>query len=84
MADDGSVIRRTVIEVLECNGSEVSPQPASLDMFLVVKEDYFEIIAIPEVCGRKLVRYLSRKFTTPIHHFYNPLMAPQRPGSSIH
>jgi hypothetical protein len=52
-------------------------------MFLVVKGRAFEVIAIPEECGRKLLHYLSRKFTTPIHHFYNPLMAPPLPGEPI-
>jgi len=75
---DGSVIRRIVIEVLERNEAEVSPQPDCADMFLIVKGEIFEIVAIPEVCGRKLIHYLSRKFTTPIHHFYNPDMAPPR------
>lgn len=82
MAEDGSVIRKTVIEVLKSNGSEVSPQTEP-DMFLVVKGEVFEIIAIPEICGRRLIRYLSRKFTTPIHHFYNPLMAPSRPDDPV-
>jgi hypothetical protein len=80
VSDDGSVIRSIVIEVLRRNGCEVSAQPDKSDMFLIVKGDVFEILAIPERCGRKLVRYLSRKFTTPIHHFYNPLMAPPLPG----
>ncbi len=83
MSDDGSVNRSTVIEVLKRNGSEVSPQPDKADMFLIVKGDVFEIIAISERCGRKLVRYLSRKFTAPIHHFYNPLMAPALPGEPV-
>ena len=83
MADDGTVVRKTVIEVLECNGAEIHPHFSSTDMFLVVKGEISEVIAIPEICGRKLVRYLSRKFTSPIHHFYNPLMAPPRPDSSV-
>ncbi len=49
-------------------------------MFLILKGEVYEILAIPETCGRRLVHYLSRKFKTPIHHFYNPLMAPSLPG----
>jgi hypothetical protein len=79
VADDGSVVRSIVIDVLKRNGSEVSAQTDATEMFLIVKGEVFEIVAIPERCGRKLVRYLSRKFKTPIHHFYNPLMAPTRP-----
>jgi hypothetical protein len=83
MADDGIVPRAVVIEVLRRNGAEVLEQPDKADMFLVVKGRAFEVIAIPEECGRKLLHYLSRKFTTPIHHFYNPLMAPPLPGEPI-
>jgi hypothetical protein len=83
MADDGSVTRKIVIEVLQRNGAEISEQPDKADMYLIVKGE-FEIIAIPEICGRGLVHYLSRKFTAPIHHFYNPLMAPPLPDEKIH
>jgi hypothetical protein len=77
---DGTVVRSIVVDVLRRNGTEVSAQPGKADMFLLVKSDLFEIIAIPDTCGRKLVRYLSRKFGAPIHHFYNPLMAPPLPN----
>ena len=83
MSDDGSVMRSEVVDVLERNGAEISPDPNQADMFLVVKGEVVEVIALPERCRRQLVRYLSRKFTTPIHHFYNPLMAPRRPGEPI-
>ncbi|MFZ0286970.1 MAG: hypothetical protein WAL32_17210 [Terriglobales bacterium] len=83
MSDDGSVVRSVVIDVLRRNGSEVSSQPGQPNMFFVVKGETFEIIAIPEVCGRKLVRYLSRKFTTHIHYFYNPLMLPAKPEEPV-
>jgi hypothetical protein len=76
---DGTVVRSIVVDVLKRNGTEVSAQPGKADMFLLVKGGVFEIIALPDICGRKLVRYLSRKFVAPIHHFYNPLMAPPLP-----
>lgn len=75
---DGSVIRSVVIDVLERNGAEVSADPSKADMFVLVKADIVEVVHVPERCRRQLVRYLSRKFTTPIHHFYNPIMAPKR------
>jgi hypothetical protein len=69
MADDGSVIRSVVIEVLQRNGAEVSEQPDRVNMYLIVKGG-LEIIEIPEICGRRLVHYLSRnlrpQFTTSI------------------
>lgn len=80
MSDDGSVIRSVVIDVLERNGTEVSPDKNKADMFVLVKGDVVEVVHVPERCRRQLVRYLSRKYTTPIHHFYNPMMAPRRPG----
>jgi len=83
MADDGSVSRKTVIEVLQRNGAEVSEQSDKAGMFLVVKGEIFEVVTIPDPCNRRLVRYLSRKFTTYIHHFYNPLMAPPAPDESV-
>jgi len=83
VADDGSVARSIVIEVLRRNGSEVSAQPAEPDSFFIVKGETFEIVKIPQVCGRKLVRYLSRKFTTHIHYFYNPLMLPTKTQEPI-
>jgi len=80
---DGIVTRAVVIDVLQRNGAEVSEQPDKADMYLVLKGDEFQIIAIPESCTRKLVHYLSRKFTTPVHHFYNPLMAPSRSDEQV-
>lgn len=84
MADDGSVTRDIVIDVLKRNGAEISQQPDKVGMFLIVKGEVLEVLVIPEPCGRRLVRYLSRKFTAPIHHFYNPLMAPQLPDEQVH
>jgi len=80
---DGTVTRAVVIDVLQRNGAEVSEQPDKADMYLVLKGEQFEIIAIPEICTRRTVRYLSRKFTTPIHHFYNPIMAPSRSDEQV-
>jgi hypothetical protein len=83
VADDGSVDRSTVIDVLRRNGSEISVMADSPDMFFIIKGDVFEIITIPPRCRRRLVHYFSRKFTTPIHHFYNPGMAPTLPDETV-
>jgi hypothetical protein len=83
VSDDGSVILAEVMDVLERNGTEISTDANKADMFLLVKGDLIETVHIPERCGRQLVRYLSRKFTTPIHHFYNPMMAPQKPDETV-
>ena len=32
---------------------------------------------LPEWLSRKTLHYLARKFDIPIHHFYNPEMAPK-------
>lgn len=82
MSDDGSVIRSIVIDVLKRNGTDISSDPNQTDMYLLVKGELVEIIHIPERCARKTVRYFSRKFGAPIHHFYNPIMAPQRPDET--
>jgi hypothetical protein len=81
MSDDGSVNRDIMIEVLQRNGAEVSVQQDQADMFLISKGEVLEIVPIPGICRRRLIHYLSRKFTTPIHHFYNPLMAPALPDA---
>jgi hypothetical protein len=73
----GNVCKKTVIEVLKAHGVGVSMQENSTDGTVVLaKDDLLETRIIPDECGKRLLQYFQRRFNVPIHHFYNPLMAP--------
>jgi hypothetical protein len=78
--EDQLVDRTTVINVLQRHGVEVSLLPGQKDVALFVKGDIIEVKILPSEAGRKFLHYLARKFDVPVHHFWNPLMAPQLPG----
>jgi hypothetical protein len=83
--DEGYVDRAVVIQVLRAHGVDASliqveGQP---DMMLLVKGDVILSQTMPPALARKKVHYLARTFTIPVHHFYNPLMAPPMPGEKL-
>lgn len=80
--DEGYVDRATVIKVLRAHGVEASLMPLKdqPDMMLLVKGDIIISQKMPPALARKMIQYLARKFNVPVHHFYNPIMAPPIPG----
>ena len=81
---DRSVPRRSVLEVLARHGVDVSDYPDGAQSSLV-KDGYpplVLVLTIPDPVENRLLQRLQRKFDIPIHHFYNPLMAPRLPDES--
>jgi hypothetical protein len=87
MADDSSYVgRATVIDVLQRHGVEVSCDdggPGGSGMVILIKDGKLNARVLPSEVSRPVLRYLARLFDIPIHHFYNPHMAPTRPGEPI-
>lgn len=77
---EGAVDRVTVINVLRRHKVEVSFIPGEKDAALLVKGKNIEVKILENPIGRRMLHYLEHKFGVPIHHFYNPLMAPALPG----
>jgi hypothetical protein len=78
MSDTGKVVRKTVIEVLRAYGVEVSPQESAPNGMMTLSQgDVLDSRIIPEEVGKKMLHYLERKFQIPLHHFYNPHLAPE-------
>jgi hypothetical protein len=70
---DGTVDRKTVLQVLRASGVDVSEDPDKRsNTVTLAKEDILECIALPQLVGRQMLHYLSRKFRVHIYHFYNP------------
>jgi hypothetical protein len=75
VSEGGEVDRETVIAVLRANQVDVHGQedgPAG--MLVIAKGELIEARQLPKSVSRKMVHYLSRKFSVPIHLFYNPEM----------
>jgi hypothetical protein len=87
MADDSSYVgRNTIIDVLQRHGVEVSCDddgPAGPGMMILIKGDKIDSRKLPSEVSRPVLRYLARLFDIPIHHFYNPLMAPMKPSEKV-
>jgi hypothetical protein len=87
MADDSSyVARATVIDILLRHGVEVSCDnggPGGTEMVILVKGEKLDSRKLPVEVSRPVLRYLARLFDIPIHHFYNPHMAPMKPSERI-
>jgi hypothetical protein len=82
--DPGYVKRSIVIDVLLRNGVAVSVDPTGgPEMMVLIKGDKVDARRIPEEVPRRVLQYLKRHFNIPIHHFYNPLMAPNLPNEKI-
>lgn len=77
---DESVDRPTVIAVLRKHGVEVSFITGQKDTALLVKGEIIEVKILDNRVGRRMLHYLGRKFSVPVHHFWNPLMVPNSPG----
>ena len=77
MANTGAVKRDIVIMVLRAHGVDISQQESGPGgMLVLAKDELVEARILPDDVGRRLLQYLQRKFRVPVHHFYNPLMAP--------
>ena len=84
MAESGEVLRGDVIHVLRAHRVGVSIQVDGLpDMYVLAKSGIVEAHRMPDRVGRRKLQHFHRKFGIPIHHFYNPLMAPPLPGEPI-
>jgi hypothetical protein len=87
MPDDSSDVgRATVIDVLRRHGVEVSCDDSGLDntgMVSLFKDGEVDARRLPSEVSRRVLHYLARRFGVPIHHFYNPHMAPMKPGELI-
>ena len=83
MSGSGKVRRETVIDVLRRHGVAVYPRETGSDILILCKGDVIEVLLLPPVVERRLLHYLQRKFDVPIHHFFNPLEAPQRHDESV-
>ena len=81
MNDTGKVCKKTVIDVLRAHGVDVSMQDGAGDgTMILAKGDYLETRVIPDDVGKKLLHYFERHFGVPLHHFYNPNIAPVDPS----
>lgn len=79
---DSYVDRATVIDVLQRHGVEVSYDDSGPDgtvMITLFKDGEVDSRRLP----RRVLNYFDRRFGVPIHHFYNPHMAPMKPGEFI-
>jgi hypothetical protein len=87
MADDSSYVgRATVIDILQRHNVDVSCDdggPAGPGMMILIKGDKIDSRKMPSEVSRPVLYYLARLFDIPIHHFYNPHMAPIRTGEKI-
>ncbi len=81
MADDGSLPKSTIIAVLKAHGVSVYPQ-AEDHAYTVITDGKETTLALRlgDAVSRKAVHGLQRKFGIPIHHFYNPQLAPEHPA----
>lgn len=85
MADEGSVPRATVLEVLKAHGIDLAenatenPFPTVTAAAGVDPKGTLQVHALPDVLDRRMLHYLARKYSVPIHHFYNVDMIPTLP-----
>ena len=81
---DRSVLRQSVLDVLARHGVEISTDPDGVQSLLVKdgKPPLVLVVTIPDSVENRLPQRLQREFGIPIHHFYNPLMAPTLPDES--
>jgi len=83
---DSYVDRATVIDVLQRHGVEVScgdSGPDGTAMITLFKDGEVDSRRLPNEVSRRVLNYFDRRFGVPIHHFYNPHMAPMKPGEFI-
>ena len=74
MADSGEVCRQTVIDILAANGVQVMPQDGCADTFTLRKGDRVESQKFHDHVSKRMLQYLQRNYSVPIHLFYNPNM----------
>ena len=74
MADSGEVARQTVIDVLSANGVQVAPMGGCANTFTLRKGDRIESQQFHDPVSKRMLQYLQRNYSVPIHLFYNPNM----------
>ena len=74
MADSGEVTRQTVIDVLTANGVQVAPMGGCANTFTLRKGDRVESQQFNDHVSKRMLQYLQRNYSVPIHLFYNPNM----------
>lgn len=74
MGESGNVRLETVLSVLRAHQIAISRHDGT--GYVLAKGDRLEVIEFPKQVGRRMLQRLQRLFGVPIHHFYNPLMAP--------
>ena len=79
MSNDGTVHRLVVETVLESHSVDLYRMGSnnSAQTTVMIKGGIVIALVMPERVSRKTLHYLKRKFNVPIHHFYNPEMAPK-------
>jgi hypothetical protein len=84
MADEsGYVNREIVIDILRRHGVGMSPLSGAPEVMILIKGDKIDARPLSDEVSRCVLRYLTRRFNIPIHHFYTPLMAPKLPDEKI-
>jgi hypothetical protein len=78
MAGQGTarVHRDVVLTVLRAHGVESYPSEACDGQTVFTKNGVYEAYSFPEQVSRRMLERMKRKFDIPIHHFFNPQMAP--------
>jgi hypothetical protein len=74
---EGAVGRETVIKVLIAHGVSVAIQEGGRDGMVVLAKDtakgtVVEVMRIPQVVRKTLLRHLERRFEIPLTRFYYP------------
>jgi len=84
VGETGEVLREIVIGVLSSQGVTVTPKLADetrkTSTYILQKGDYIEEQAFGPLVGRRMLHYLYRKFSVPIHLFFHPELIPATPA----
>jgi hypothetical protein len=72
VADSGEVARQTVIDVLTANGVQIAPMGGCANTFALRKGDRVESQQFHDHVSKRMLQYLKRNYSVPIHLFYNP------------
>lgn len=81
---DGAVPTDTVVHVLKAM-SEMGAFSASIDngALTIILEDIPDTYILSDYVPRKLLHVFSRKYSIPIHFFYNPEMMHSNKNKTI-
>jgi hypothetical protein len=76
VADSGISLAVVMKALRATKGLDVSGPTGALDLVTIADGEKIETISMSEPIQRKMLDYLGRRYKTPIHWFYNPLMIP--------